>query len=73
MVTTVGIQDPAIQILGRWKCLSYQLYIRTAPHQLAEVSQKLSKCSNNRRVSDIIAHTCTLGSYLFLKQCYTIY
>ena len=42
---TVGIQDSAIHILGRWKSASYQLYIRTAPHQLAEVSQKLSKCS----------------------------
>ena len=42
---TVGIQDSAIQILGRWKSSSYQLYILPAPHQLAEVSQKLSKCS----------------------------
>ena len=41
---TVGIQDSAIQILGRWKSSSYQLYIRSAPHQLAEVSQKLSRC-----------------------------
>ena len=42
---TVGIQDSAIQILGRWKSSCYQRYIRTAPHQLAEVSKKLSKCS----------------------------
>ena len=42
---TVGIQDSAIQILGRWKSSCYQRYIRTAPQQLAEVSQKLAKCS----------------------------
>ena len=42
---TVGIQDSTVQILGRWQSASYQRYIRTAPHQLAEVSQELSSCS----------------------------
>ena len=41
---TVGIQDSAIQILGRWKSSSYQLYIRTAPQHLAAVSARLSSC-----------------------------
>ena len=29
---TLGIRDSAIQILGRRKSSSYQLYIRTVPH-----------------------------------------
>ena len=40
-----GLEDSAIQTLGRWKSSSYQLYIRMNPQQLAAMSSSLSKCS----------------------------
>ena len=41
---TAGLQDSAIQTLGRWKNSAYMLYIKTAPQHLATVSAKLSSC-----------------------------
>jgi len=32
---TAGLEDSTIQILGRWKSSSYQLYIRTSPQYIA--------------------------------------
>ena len=40
-----GLEDSAIQTLGRWKSSSYQLYIRMHPRQLAVMSSSLSKCN----------------------------
>ena len=40
-----GLEDSAIQTLGRWKSSSYQLYIRMNPQQLAAMSSSLSRCS----------------------------
>ena len=39
-----GLEDSAIQTLGRWKSSSYLLYIRMNPRQLAAMSSSLSKC-----------------------------
>ena len=39
----MGLQDSAIQILGRWKSDCYQLYIRSNPRHLASLSSSLSR------------------------------
>ena len=36
---TAGLQDSAIQTLGRWKSSAYTLYIKTAPQHLTSVSK----------------------------------
>ena len=38
-----GLDDSAIQSLGRWRSASYQLYIRRDPSNLAAMSSRLSK------------------------------
>ena len=41
----VGLQDSAIQTLGRWRSDCYQLYIKSSPRHLAALSSSLSKSS----------------------------
>ena len=43
-VAMAGLEDSAIQTLGRWKSSSYLLYIRMNPQQLVAMSSSLSKC-----------------------------
>ena len=45
MAAMAGLKDSIIQTLGRWKSVSYQLYIRMYPHQLATLSSSLSTCN----------------------------
>ena len=39
-----GLEDSAIQTLGRWKSAAYLLYIRMDQEQLAKVASVLSNC-----------------------------
>ena len=41
----VGLQDSAIQTLGRWRSDCYQLYIKSSPRHLAALSSSLSESS----------------------------
>ncbi len=38
-----GISDATIKMLGRWKSIAYQLYIKTPRNQLAETSRTLAQ------------------------------
>ena len=40
----MGLEDSAIQTLGRWESSSYKRYIRQDPHFLASLSPTLARC-----------------------------
>ena len=40
----MGLEDSAIQTLGKWESSSFRRYIRQDPHFLASVSPTLAQC-----------------------------